>query len=120
MSAGPARSGAAYPVALAVRLVWGSALCTVPGRILVLMGGADEGLAPRRAMRVLGARHVLQALAEYRFGNEARRLGVGVDLLHAATDVGFGMVDGRWRRAALTDATIASGFAVAGLRGRGT
>jgi hypothetical protein len=118
VSEGPSRSGAAHPVALSVRLIWGVALCAAPGRILGLMGGADEGLGPRRIMRVLGARHVVQALAVYQFGGEATRLGVGADLLHGATDVGFGVVDARWRRAALTDAAIATGFAVAGLRGQ--
>jgi hypothetical protein len=111
-------SSPASNTAVAVRITWGALLCAVPGRVLKLMGGADEGLAPRRVMRVLGARHVLQGLAEYRFGASARRLGVGADLLHAATDVGFGVVDTRWRRAALTDAGIATGFAVVGLRGR--
>jgi hypothetical protein len=113
MSSWPASS-----TAVAVRTAWGALLCAMPGRILKLMGGADEGVAPRRVLRLLGARHVLQALAEHRFGGEARRLGVGADLLHAATDVGFGVVDSRWRRAAFTDAVIATAFAAEGMRGR--
>jgi hypothetical protein len=108
----------ASSLAIGVRLAWGALLCAVPGRILKLMGGADEGVVPRRVMRVLGARHVIQGLAEHRYGGAARRLGVVADLLHAATDVGFGVRDPRWRRAAFTDAVIAGAFAFVGLRGR--
>jgi hypothetical protein len=83
--------------------------------MLALMGGADEDPLPRRVLRVLGARHIVQAVLERCFGAGARRLGVGVDVLHAATDVGFGVADSRWRRAALTDAVITTGFAVVGV-----
>jgi hypothetical protein len=42
-------------------------------------------------------------------------LGVAVDVAHAASMVGLAFVDRRYRRAALTDATIAAVFALIGL-----
>ena len=69
-------------------------------------------------MRVLGARHVAQAGAEWAFGGRARRIGTVVDLLHATTSVGFAVVDPRWRRAALSDTTVTTGFVVLGLTNR--
>ena len=89
-------------------------LLIAPGPVLRLFGGADEGRAPRRVMRVLGARHLVQAGAEYRLGGRAREIGIGVDLLHGATSVVFGVVSPPWRRAALIDAGVATGFAVLG------
>jgi hypothetical protein len=89
-------------------------LLTAPGTVLRLLGGADEDRAPRRLMRVLGARHLVQAGAEYRFGGRARKIGIGVDLLHGATSVVFGVVSPPWRRAAHIDAGVAAGFAVLG------
>lgn len=108
----------AAPVPLALRAGWGALLVATPGPILRLMGGTDQGRTPRRLVRLLGARHMLQAAAEQRFGGTARQIGVGVDLIHAATDVAFGYVDPRWRRAVLTDAAIAAGFAVIGVTNR--
>jgi hypothetical protein len=104
----------AAPVPLAIRAGWGLTLLIAPGTVLRLFGGADEGRAPRRVMRVLGARHFVQAGAEYRFGERARRIGIGVDLLHGATSVVFSVVSPPWRRAALIDAVVATGFAVLG------
>ena len=104
----------AAPIPLIVRAGWGITLLIAPGPVLRLFGGANEGRAPRRIMRVLGARHVAQAGAEYRLGGRAREMGIGVDLLHGATSVVFGVVSPLWRRAALIDAGVATGFAVLG------
>ena len=53
---------------------------------------------------------------EYLFGDEALRVGAWVDSLHALTGFGFACADARWRRAALADAMITSGFAAVGMR----
>jgi hypothetical protein len=82
------------------------------------MGGADEDRTPRRVMRVLGARHLVEAAVEQRFGKIGRTLGVATDVIHAAVDVMFGVGDPRWRRAAFTDAVIAGGFVVLGVTNR--
>ena len=105
----------AAPAPLAIRTVWGITLLTVPGPVLRLFGGADEDRAPRRVIRVLGARHIVQAGAEYHFGGRAREIGTGVDLLHGTTSVLFGVGSPPWRRTALIDASVAIGFALLGI-----
>ncbi len=83
--------------------------------------GRVWGLAPdrhaRAVVRVLGARQLAQAMftaSKPTIG--VRRAGVGVDALHALSMVGLAAVDARRRRAALTDAAVASTLAVIGLR----
>jgi hypothetical protein len=104
----------AGPVPLAIRISWGVALLVRPALVLRLFGGADEGRGPLLVMRILGARHLVQASLEYRVGGRARKVGVYVDLLHGATSVAFGVCRPAWRRPALVDAGVASGFAVLG------
>jgi hypothetical protein len=108
----------AAPLPLALRAAWGAALLVSPGAVLRSFGGTDEGTTPRRVMRVLGARHLAQTGAEWAWGGRAREIGTVVDLLHAATSVGFSIVSPRWRRAALTDTAVTSGFVVLGLTNR--
>lgn len=96
-------------------MLWGVTLLIAPGAVLRVIGGADEDRIPKRIMRILGARHVLQSAGEFVFGDRALRLGVWVDGLHALTGYGFACVDARWRRAALADAVITTGFAAVGL-----
>lgn len=104
----------AAPLPLSVRVVWGITLLLAPGPVLRLFGGADEGRGPRRIMRMLGARHIVQAAAEWCLGGRARQIGVGVDLLHGTTSVVFSALSPAWRRTALIDAGVATGFAVLG------
>jgi len=100
---------------LAVRVLWGGTLLVDPGTVLRLFRGVDEGKEPRLVMRILGGRHLIQAGVEYHDGGGARQIGVVVDLLHATTSIVFGIVRPTWRRAALTDAGVAVGFAMLGL-----
>ncbi|ALE06234.1 hypothetical protein AL755_13460 [Arthrobacter sp. ERGS1:01] len=62
-------------------------------------------------MRVLGTRHVLQALLLARAGTTAHRCGALVDLAHAGTMVAVACADQRWRKPAGVDATLASTLA---------
>jgi hypothetical protein len=105
----------AAPLPLLIRAGWGATLLIAPGGVLRLFGGLDKGEGARLVFRILGGRHLVQAAAEYRFGGRARELGVFVDLLHGSTSVGFAFVRPLWRRAALTDAAVAGGFALLGL-----
>jgi hypothetical protein len=109
------RPKAAALVPVLLRIGWGGGLVVQPRVVLRLLGGVPQGSKPRRIMRILGARHLLQAAATWRFGRRAGQVGVVVDALHAATDVAFAGLDRRWRRAAATDAAITSTFAVLGL-----
>ncbi len=98
---------------LVVRAGWAVVLLSAPGVVIRTLGGVDE-TASRRVLRVLGVRHLLEAVVEARRGPTVRRAGAVVDLVHSMTAVGFGVADRRWRRPALADAAVASGFAVAG------
>jgi hypothetical protein len=98
-----------------LQALWGVTLLIAPGKVLRLLGGADEDRTPRTIMRVLGLRHVLQASAERVFGDPALRLGVWIDELHGLTALGFACTDSRWRRAALADAAITGAFVTFGL-----
>jgi hypothetical protein len=71
----------------------------------------------RTVSRLLGARHLTQALASGRAPTTAvLALGAEVDLLHAVTSLALGIIDRRRRGVvALADAFVASTFAVAGV-----
>lgn len=62
-------------------------------------------------IRVLGARHVVQALLLSRAGQGWHRCGALVDLTHAASMVTVACAGRRWRRPAGVDAVLASAFA---------
>jgi hypothetical protein len=110
-------SSSATPGSLAfalVRLSWGAALVLAPGRVVVALGGADTAVS-RRVERTLGARHLVQGTVELVAWPRWRRLGVVVDLLHAATGVALAVGDERWRRPAALDATITTTLAAGGV-----
>ncbi len=99
---------------LQVRLAWGALLLVRPGvGVRVLGGRSTEGAD--WVMRVLGARHVIEAGLELRHGPRWRRAGGVVDALHSASALGFAQIDRRWRRVARADALVAAGFAALGL-----
>lgn len=107
------RTAAALEV---VRGGYGALQLALPGLV------ADRLLAhpldqPGRAVaRALGARQLAQALAS---GTKPTypvlTVGVGVDALHMVSMLGLALVDRRHRHAALTDALVASSFALGGL-----
>ncbi len=77
-----------------VRTGWAVTLLAAPGPLVRSVGGVDE-TASRRVVRVLGARHLLEAAVAARHGRGVRRAGVAVDAIHAATAVAFGIADRR-------------------------
>lgn len=65
---------------------------------------------------MLGARQVLQAAVTRSEPGPVVLVGsVATDVAHAASMLGLAAVAGRWRRAALVDAALASAFAAAGV-----
>lgn len=69
----------------------------------------------RRVMRVLGARHLLQAGVEAVAPTPTvLAIGAGVDAVHAVTCLGFAVLGGaRWRHGVLLNAVTALGFCAA-------
>ena len=80
---------------------------------------AARPASPRPAApvaRVLGARQLAQATLTA--GHPSRAvlvLGAEVDVAHAASMLGLGLLSGRWRAAALREALVAGSLAAAGL-----
>jgi hypothetical protein len=76
--------------------------------------GAHDRLDRRTQVvtRVLGARLVLQGVADVVLGTRTRRLDIAVDLLHAASMVPVAAVSRRHRRSTIVSAACAAGIAV--------
>ncbi len=123
-------STAAIVLTLA-RAGYGVALVCAPSALIKLAGDPGSGQSPgachprpsRRACgvaRVLGVRHLVQAgLTAAALRGEPGSpvplaLGAVVDVLHASTMVGLGLVERRARRVALADTGIEVSLAAAG------
>jgi hypothetical protein len=114
---GTAPDGAALAAATGLRAAYGAALCFAPGAMLRLEGGAGASSAPhaRAVARVLGGRHLAQAfLSAARPAPAVLALSAGTDMLHSASMVALGVLNGPRRRLGLTDGLIAAAFAAAG------
>jgi hypothetical protein len=116
VTAGPAEPGAARALA-SVRLAWGTVLVLLPGGLLGRIERAAPGRGQRLVVRLLGARHIVQAIV-VRLSGSRRALmgGAAVDALHAASALLLAVADRRRRRVGLADALLASSFAAAGAR----
>ncbi len=102
-------------VVAGLRAGWGAVLVLQPNPVVRAASGRTPTDAARTVARILGARHLLQALAGLRWHSAAARdLGLATDMLHALTGLGFAALPTQWRRAALLDTALASGFAAAG------
>lgn len=100
-------------VAVAARLAWGGLLLLAPGALLRPVGPATTTAV--RTLRVLGARHLVQAAVTVRRPTRGVfAAGAAVDGLHALTDLALAAADRRQRPAALTDAAVAAGWLLLG------
>lgn len=102
-----------------VRAPWGAVLLCAPSAVLAVADrrGSDTPPVARTVLRILGFRHLLQAAVERRRPTAAvLAAGAIVDGIHAATAVVFAAADRRWRRAAVLDAAVATGFCLATAR----
>jgi hypothetical protein len=98
------------------RGLWGATLFTAPGLVLDVTGGDPDDRASRLVMRILGARQVTQAvLSGIGPTGPVLALGVWVDVAHATTSVALAVTERRYTRPAAVDASIATGWALAGL-----
>lgn len=99
---------------MAVRVLWGATLLIAPQRVLELtQPDRPRSVVALRVLRVLGARHLVQTAVQLAGpAPVVQYLGAASDGLHALSGVGLAVLDRRWRRAALIDSVIATGFTV--------
>ena len=103
----------------ALRAGWAVILLGFPERLLRAGGGEPVPAAAVAAVRVLGVRHLLQAGASAALPTgSVAGLGALLDAAHAGSVVALALGSPRWRRVALADALIETGFAAAGWRSR--
>ena len=103
-----------------LRAAYAAALLAAPTRVLGAIGGDPADAAAVTTARVLGGRHLLQAVATGGHPGPVRRYGGAVvDLLHAASMFAYARsateAPASRRRPALFDGSIAAAFVVAGL-----
>jgi hypothetical protein len=106
---------AGSPLASLVRAAYGLALICCPGRLIRLRTGERPSRRACAVGRVLGARHVAQAVISTACPT-GLVLGAGVtaDVAHAGSMVILAGLDPDLRPALLTDAAIAGALAAAG------
>lgn len=99
----------------AVRAGYGAVLLCASDPVVRLYAGQPADRRTRAVARLLGARHLAQAvLTAGTPGRAVLALGVEADLAHAASMIGLAGWDRSRARAGLVDATGALGFALAG------
>jgi hypothetical protein len=99
----------------AVRVAYGGVLLLAPpaGNAMIVRTPPDH--IETVVGRVLGARHLVQGLAEWSAPRRVGRLGLLVDGAHATSMVGWAVLDRRHRRTAVLSAAAAALFTVAEL-----
>ena len=99
--------------AVAGRLTWAVLLLLAPKELLRPVGPAST--AALTTLRVLGARHLVQAAVTLRWPVPGMlAAGAAVDGIHALTALALAAADRRQRHAALADAAIAAAWAALG------
>jgi hypothetical protein len=99
-----------------LRAAYGGTELLAPGTVERLLLGSGLDSRGRKALRVLGARHLLQAAATARGGATVHRVGGSVDVAHALTMLALAAFDPPRRRVALLNAAIALAFAAGEFR----
>ena len=113
-TAGPAAASRLRLLIPLARAGYGTALLCAPGPMIGVVTGQPPSRRARRVARILGVRHVAQAVVTALSpGPEVVALGVVVDLLHAASMFAFAAVVPDLRDAELVDALAATALAVA-------
>ncbi len=100
-----------------VRALYGVFLLVAPNRMIRTVTGESGGRAAAIVCRLLGARHLVQALTIERAGTRGwLLLGVVLDSAHALTMVVVAVLSTKYRRLAGYNAAVASGWILNGLR----
>jgi hypothetical protein len=101
----------------ATRAAYGVSLLLVPGAVVRVISGEPGDRASKVVGRILGARHLLQALTIERKKTRGWLLvGASVDAAHALSMLGFAALSREHRRAAALDSALAGGLALNGLK----
>ena len=99
------------------RLGYGTLLLITPRAAVQLVSGGSADRATMVVGRVLGLRHLAQALGVDRTGTRGRLLvGAAIDAAHALSMVGLAALSEGYRRPAALDAALAIGWAINGVR----
>ncbi|HEY2308589.1 MAG TPA: hypothetical protein VGI05_22190 [Streptosporangiaceae bacterium] len=99
----------------AVRACYGAALLCAPGVALGLATGQAPSQRARAVARILGARHLAQAvLTLWRPRPAVLLTGAGIDACHSASMLALAVADPRMRRAGIADAATAAAFMATG------
>ncbi len=99
-----------------LRAGYGAALLCAPGPLIRRVTGTRADRRSRVTARVLGGRHLVQAVSTARFsGPDALRIGASVDASHAASMLALAVGDRSRRRAALVDGTVATTLSIVGM-----
>lgn len=94
----------------------GSLFALRPSSGARLLGYPQEGPAARAVLRVLGGRHLVQALVLFRGGPQVTAVGAAVDAAHALTCLAYAHQSLRGRRAGRRAAVLASVLSLAEAR----
>lgn len=95
-----------------LRAGWGAVLLTVPGIVLASLRGVQVDRKALIVARILGARHIVQALASgINPSPETLAAGVWVDTVHAMTALGLAAVDRDRAQGGVADAIVAASWA---------
>jgi len=99
----------------AARACYGAALLCAPGLALGLSTGQAPSQRARTVVRILGARHLAQALLTLWRPRPAVLLaGAGIDACHAASMLALAVADPPMRRASIADGAAAAAFTATG------
>jgi hypothetical protein len=94
-----------------IRIAYGAAQIAFPGWIARWTGGQTDTVS-LRVRRVLGARHIAQALLLMGNSRRSHELGAVVDGAHAASMIALAIADRRRRRDAVLNAMSTLAFAL--------
>jgi len=94
---------------------WGAELAFNAESVFGVIAGRAPDHTELLLARVLGVRHLAQAVPQLAVPGTGARLLASVDVIHAASMVALAVLSPRERRVALTSAAAAGALAVMGL-----